>query len=111
MYAELCPVLVCPFLFQGMRIGRCHNIPQAHVLAFVMGMHARLGAGVDDDKPSGNALAVSGPTAKRMCEISYLCDELARGVIRAGVVLPPRPTSAFPGLMRLLGGGASHSRG
>ena len=70
-----------------------------------MGMHARLGAGGDDDKPSGSALGMCGPTAKRACVVAYLCDELARAVIRASIVLPPAETRAFPGLVRLLGGG------
>jgi len=105
MHAQLRPALVSPSLFQGVRIGRCYKIPQAHMLAFAMGMHARLGAGGDDDKPSGSALAMCGPTAKRACVVAYLCDELARAVIRASIVLPPAETRAFPGLVRLLGGG------
>jgi len=44
--AKLVPTLIAPHLLQGSRVGRCHDLPPMHALAFAMGTHARLGSDV-----------------------------------------------------------------
>ena len=38
------PTLIASAALEGARIGRCHDMPQTHALAFVMGTHDRLGS-------------------------------------------------------------------
>jgi len=44
--AKLVPTHITPLLLQGSRVGRCHDLPPMHALAFAMGTHARLGSDV-----------------------------------------------------------------
>ena len=39
---KLVPTPVAPHLLQGSRVGRCHDLPPMHALAFAMGTHVRL---------------------------------------------------------------------
>jgi len=44
--AKLVPTHITPLLLQGSRVGRCHDLPPMHALAFAMGTQARLGSDV-----------------------------------------------------------------
>ena len=38
------PTRIAPSLLQGARIGRYHDLPPIHALAFAIGTHSRLGS-------------------------------------------------------------------
>jgi len=43
--AKLVPMRIAPSLLQGACVGRCHDLPPIHALAFAMGTHSLLGSG------------------------------------------------------------------
>ena len=118
--AKLVPTLVAPHLLQGSRVGRCHNLPSMHALAFAMGTHARLGSAAP------TALAAGGGRQRRSqrqqgrtpaavdegndCEYVMMPGELVQRVIEACVSWPEGRAGELEGVVRLLGGGMMNTK-
>jgi len=94
---KLVPTLVAPHLLQGSRVGRCHDLPPMHALAFAMGTHARLGSAA----PTALAAIDKGND----CEYVMMPGELVQRVVEACVSWPEGRTLELEGVVRMLGGG------
>ena len=116
----LVPTRIAPSLLKGARVGRCHNLPSMHALAFAMGTHARLGsvaptaaaAGGSSQRRSqrqqGKAPAVA--DNGKDCEYVTMPGELVQRVVEACVSWPEGRAGELQGVVRLLGGGMMETR-
>ena len=86
----LMPTRVDPEYMQGARVGRCHRLLPQHALAFAMGLHSRLGTGVDTGL--GSSL------------VSILDDSLVEIVVGLCRGCPAGVSVELDGVMRLMGG-------
>jgi len=123
--AKWVPTRIAPSLLQGARVGRCHNLPPMHALAFAMGTHSRLGscaaptgvaAGGSSQRRSqrqqGKTLAVA--DKGKDCEYVTMPGELVQRVVEACVSWPEEPegrAGELEGVVRLLGVGMMQTRG
>jgi len=103
--AKLVPTLVTPHLLQGERVGRCHNLPPMHALAFAMGTHARLGSAAP------TALPAEGSSQDKDCDYVTMLGELVQRVVGACVSWPEGRAVELDGVVRMLGGGMMQTRG
>jgi len=78
------PTVVFPSVIHGTRFGSFYDLPEAHALAFAMGLHMRVGAG---------------------CKYLTLDDGIIRIIIELCVSRPDDRICKMPGLRRLMGGG------
>jgi hypothetical protein len=118
--AKLVPTLIAPHLLQGSRVGRCHDLPPMHALAFAMGTHTRLGSAAP------TALAAGGGRQRRSqrqqgktpaavdkgndCEYVMMPGELVQRVVEACVSWPEGRTGELEGVVRMLGGGMMNTK-
>ena len=118
--AQLVPTLVATHMLQGSHVGRCHDLPLMHALAFAMGTHARLGSAAP------TALAAGGGSQKKSqrqqgktpaavdmgnnCEYAMMPGELVQRVVEACVSWPEGWTGQLEGVVRMLGGGMMNTK-
>jgi len=113
--AKLVPTLVAPHLLQGSRVGRCHDLPPMHALAFAMGTHARLGSAAPTALAAGGGSQGRSPRQQGKtpvavdkgndCEYVMMPGELVQRVVEACVSWPEGRTGELEGVVRMLGGG------
>jgi len=113
--AKQVPTLVAPHLLPGERVGRCHDLPPMHALAFAMGTHARLGSAAPTALPAGGSSQRRSqrqqgktPAAAdkgKDCEYVTMPGELVQRVVEACVSWPEGRAGELEGVVRLLGGG------
>jgi alpha-tubulin suppressor-like RCC1 family protein len=82
---KLVPTRVDPDYMQGARVGRWHCLRSEYALAFVMGLHSRLGAGTDTF-------------------VNILDDTIAKMVLDLCIDCTGIGSSKLNGLIRLMGG-------
>lgn len=108
------PMPINPSLFNLARIGRYHELPPLHALAFVMGNHARLGraapkaAGTEDRSkwsPRKQSTALSIADNGEDCGYITMPGELVQRMVQACVSWPEGRAGELEGLVRLQGGG------
>jgi len=84
LFDSFSPVLVPQAVTLGARVGCFFCLPEAHALAFAMGLHVRVGAG---------------------CKYLILDDGIIRIIIELCAARPADRICKLPGLRRMLGGG------
>ena len=120
--AKLVPSRIAPRILQGARVGRCHDLPPMHTLAFAMGTHSRLGscaaptamaAGVGSQRRSqgqqGKTLAAA--EKGKDCEYVTMPGELVQRVVEVCVSWPEGQAGELEGVVRLLGVGMMKAKG
>eukprot|EP00277_Geminigera_cryophila_P022957 CAMPEP_0179479202 /NCGR_PEP_ID=MMETSP0799-20121207/57499_1 /TAXON_ID=46947 /ORGANISM="Geminigera cryophila, Strain CCMP2564" /LENGTH=460 /DNA_ID=CAMNT_0021290711 /DNA_START=165 /DNA_END=1548 /DNA_ORIENTATION=- len=119
---KLVPTHIAPHLLQGSRVGRCHDLPPLHALAFAMGTHARLGsaaptalvAGGDSKRWSQRQQGKTPTSADKGkdCEFFTMPGELLHRVVEScESSWPEGRVGELDGVVRLLGGGMMKKRG
>ena len=119
---KLVPTHIAPHLLQGSRVGRCHDLPLLHALAFAMGTHARLGsaaptvpvAGGDSKRWSQRQQGKTPTSADegKDCEFFTMPGELLHRVVEScESSWPEGRVGELDGVVRLLGGGMMKKRG
>ena len=102
---KLVPTPVASHLLQGARVGRCHNLPPMHALAFVMGTHTRLGiaaptaAAPGDSCKSQRDKAPAAADNGNGCEYVTMPGELVQRVVEACVSWPEGRVGELEGLV------------
>jgi len=120
--AKLVPTRIAPSLLKSARVGRCHDLPTLHALAFAMGTHSRLGS-----RAAPMAVAAGGRSKRRSqrqqgrapaaadkgkdCEYVAMPGELVQRVVEACVSWPEGRAGELEGMVRMLGGGMIKARG
>ena len=93
-HPTLVPTCIAPHLLQGARVGRCHDLPLIHALAFAMGTHARLGSADE-----------TAPAHATDCAYLKMPGELVRQLVEACASRPEGQVVGMEGVVRLMGGG------
>jgi len=119
--AKLVPTHVTTNSLHLLRVGRCHDLPPMHALAFAMGTHMRLGSAAPTALPAGSgsqrrSQRQQGKTPAaadkgKDCEYVTMPCELVQRVVEACVSWPEGRAGELEGVVRLLGGGMTKMRG
>eukprot|EP00277_Geminigera_cryophila_P002326 CAMPEP_0179427482 /NCGR_PEP_ID=MMETSP0799-20121207/13417_1 /TAXON_ID=46947 /ORGANISM="Geminigera cryophila, Strain CCMP2564" /LENGTH=482 /DNA_ID=CAMNT_0021202547 /DNA_START=278 /DNA_END=1726 /DNA_ORIENTATION=+ len=115
------PTLVATQQLQGVRVGRCHDLPPMHALAFAMGTHVRLSSAAPIAETAGGASqgrlqrqqgkASATADEGKDCEYATMPGELVQRVVEACGSWPEGRSGELDGVVRLLGGGMMKPRG
>jgi len=118
---KLVPTRITPQLLQGSRVGRCHDLPPMHALAFAMGTHARLGSAASTATVAGGGSQTMSqrqqgrtPAAAdkgKDCEYITMPGELVQRLVEECVSWPEGRVGELEGVVRLLGGGMMKAKG
>jgi len=119
--AKWVPTRIAPSLLQGALVGRCHDLPPMHALAFAMGTHSRLGSCAAPTVTAGGSSqrrsqrqqgkAPAATDKGKDCEYVAMPGELVQRVVEACVSWPEGRARELEGVVRLLGGGMMKTRG
>jgi len=115
--AKWMPTRITPSLLQGARVGRCHDLPPMHALAFAMGTHSLLGsraaptAVVAGGSNQRRSQRQQGKTPAAADKYVTMPGELVQRVVEACVSWPEGQVGELEGVARFLGGGIMKTRG